>query len=164
MPMRRRDVLKLAMLCSVSGASLLLAGCEKESAQKPRPIKLGRDVCEHCTMLVSDPAYAALMWNPQLKRYHVFDDIGCAVVFAAESNLPDSPDARLWVANAARAEEWLDARAAYFRTDGRSPMGYNYAAEQEQDAARIRYAAMREQAIERGLCRPPGAERKQRGS
>lgn len=163
MPMHRRDVLRLMLLMGVSGISLGVAGCGKDESGKPRAIKLGRDVCEHCTMLISDPAYAAQLWDPVRGQQHLFDDIGCATMYAAENGIPDGPETRVWVASSERPGEWLDARAAFFRTDARSPMGYNYAAMGGAGAQRIDFTTMRTQAIERGLCRAPGAERMQRG-
>lgn len=163
MRMHRRDVIKMALLGGVSGAALVLAGCESESAAKPKTIKFGRDMCEHCTMLISDPAYAAELWNAAQQKYHLFDDIGCAAVFSVEQKLPEGPETRIWVANSARPGEWLDARAAYYRTDARSPMGYNFAALATQAERRVDFPTMRDQAVERGLCRPPDSARTQKG-
>lgn len=161
--MRRRDVLKLPFAFGVSGAALMLAACEKIGPEAPKSIKLGRDACEHCTMLISEPRYAAELWNPALRRYHLFDDIGCAVVFAKENSISEGPEARIWVGDWERSGQWLDAHQAYFRTDGKSPMGYNFAAMTSDAPARIRLDAVRTQAVDKALCAPPGAERTRRG-
>lgn len=160
--MRRRDFLKFQLVLGVS-LPAMLAGCAKPGPEAPRAIKIGRDICEHCTMLISEPRYAAELWNPAIKRYHLFDDVGCAVVYAKENAISEGPEARIWVGDSDRSGEWLDAREAYFRTDGISPMGYNFAAMTNDAPGRIRLDELRRQAVDKALCAPPGAARERRG-
>ncbi len=58
---------------------LALAGCESDVLQGPPELRLGRDECAECGMLISeDRCAAALLIEDRGRREHLlFDDIGC---------------------------------------------------------------------------------------
>lgn len=153
MSIRRRDLLKAGVAWPLAGAALVgLPACEKVTADTPRAIKYGRDVCDQCAMLVSEPRYAAQLWNPAKKRFHVFDDIGCALVHGAETGLAKDAAARLWVADYEAPDTWLDAGTAHYRTGMISPMGYGFAALRTPAPDRVSLAEVRTQALQRAGC------------
>lgn len=153
----RRDLLRWSVALPL-GAGLSLAACEKVDADHPRKIRYGREMCEHCAMLVSEPRFAAQLWDPTRKSFHVFDDIGCAAVFSVEQKLADAPEAKLWVADYDAEGQWLDGRAAHYRTGMRSPMGYGFAATKAAAPDRIPLAEMRQRAVANAHCAPPAGE------
>ncbi len=56
--------------------ALSLGACEADAG--PGEIKLGRDVCENCGMIISDPRFLAEIRLADGKL-HKFDDVGDAV-------------------------------------------------------------------------------------
>lgn len=117
---RRRDVLGFAV-------TAVLAGCS-EAVPAPRAIRWGRDVCEFCHMTFADRRFAAEVWDPAIGRPHVYDDFGCAVLAVYEAGLIERTDIPFWVSNDAAPDTWLDARAALYRGDAVTPMGYGHSA------------------------------------
>lgn len=120
----RRDVLRLAALAATSAS---LAACAP-ATPAPRKIKWGRDVCEFCHMTFADRRFAAEVWDPETNRAHIYDDFGCAVLAASETGLADHPEVPFWVTDDGAPEVWLDARAAHYRDDSVTPMGYSHSA------------------------------------
>jgi len=117
----------------IGGASLsaLVAGCS-QPPPGPKAIKLGRDVCDHCNMIVSELRFAVQTWDAKRHRARVFDDFGCAVLHAANAGELDDPALLFWVADS-KAESktvgaWLEARSASYRDGFHTPMGHGYAA------------------------------------
>lgn len=144
-----------------AGASLgaLLAGCAQPTPA-PRAIKLGRDVCDHCNMIVSELRFAAQTWDAKRGRARVFDDFGCAVLHAATAGELDRPEHLFWVSDS-RAESktvgtWLEARSASYRDGFHSPMGYGYAAA-AAGAYPLTYDAALAAIRKKALCLPTAA-------
>lgn len=119
----RRDALRLAGLAALS----TLSACGPVQAA-PRPIKWGRDTCEFCHMTFADRRFAAEVWDPQTNRARVYDDFGCAVLASTEAGTADRDDVPFWVSDDSAPETWLDARAARYRDDAVTPMGYAHSA------------------------------------
>lgn len=140
----------------VISASLLPA-CQQASPDTPAAIKFGRDTCERCTMLISDPRFAAQVWSPDRKRFSLFDDMGCAVAFAVENGLIDKPEARLWAADSDDPSQWLDGRTSLYRCDLHTPMDYGFAATRRAAPGHVTAQEMRARVIEKAHCRPPDA-------
>lgn len=132
----RRDVLK----GSVALLLAPLAGCGPSAG--PQDISWGRDVCEHCRMIISERPFAAELRDSQRKRIHKFDDVGCAIYWAKANGHPLDQVAEFWVMNHADGKTWLDARQAHYRIDVRSPMNYNFAAEPNRSDASVPYDEM----------------------
>ncbi len=153
----RRAVLAGALAWPLGSTALLaLAGCEAVNADTPRKIRYGREMCEHCAMLISDARFAAQLWTPEKRRFSVFDDVGCAVAFAEEQRLSGEPAARIWAADYADPTGWIDARKAFYLSGVASPMGYGYAAVRGGGSDRVSFETMRAGALEKALCSPRG--------
>ncbi|MDP2312900.1 MAG: hypothetical protein Q8P41_08345 [Pseudomonadota bacterium] len=83
--------------------------------EAPPEVAFDHVACDHCAMLVSEPAYAAVLDERNGKR-HVFDDPGCLLRFVLE----DHPAvARMWFHD---GEEWRRESNVAFTTGNRSPM------------------------------------------
>lgn len=137
----------------LGGASLAaLAACGKPEPA-PKTIKLGRDVCEHCNMIVSELRFAAQNWDAKRGRARVFDDIGCAVSFATLDGSLDDQALLFWVADATHGGVWLDARKASYKGGFQTPMGHGYAAAPAGEWP-VDYAAMVAAVRKKALCQP----------
>lgn len=151
----RRAMLKMTVAWPLgAGLATMLPACQEVAGEAPKAIKYGRDMCDHCTMLISEPQFAAQVWNPATKRYGLFDDIGCAAVFMEENGLVDKPGVRFWVADADDPKAWLDAATAFYRTGARTPMDYGFAATRTAAPDRIPFDRMRSKALEKAHCTP----------
>jgi copper chaperone NosL len=105
----------------------LPAGCFGPD-KSPREVKPGRDACAHCAMLLEDPRYAAqIQGGPRNERF-IFDDVGCAVQYAAANPWARRPDAGFWAANYDNPAQWLAARGATYRDGFKTPMDLGFAA------------------------------------
>ena len=103
--------------------TLVLAGCGRGDPDGPPTLRLGRDECAECGMMISeDRCAAALLVNGDEGRVHrVFDDIGCMLDW--ERAHPDEPPTARFVHDYDRAE-WCEATGAGY-LDGssiRTPM------------------------------------------
>ena len=156
MPLVNRRAFNLAL-----GASLaaLAAGCSQQPPG-PKAVKLGRDVCEHCNMIVSELRFAAQTWDAKRRRARVFDDFGCAVLHAAAASELDDPAHLVWGADSTadlKAQAvWLDARKASYRDGLHTPMGYGYAGG-PAGAFPLAYEAALAAIRKKALCQPTSA-------
>ncbi len=59
------------------------AGCERRELSGPPGLRMGRDACAECGMLISEDrcACALLTGRAGTREYAVFDDIGCMLDF-----------------------------------------------------------------------------------
>jgi hypothetical protein len=105
-------------------AGLALSACAPP-AQGPVPIAWGRDACAHCQMVISAQEFAAQA-RVDGKPYK-FDDPGCMLFWLDLEERAGRAAGELWVMDRERGE-WLDARAAAWRSGERTPMGYGFAA------------------------------------
>ncbi len=153
-----RRTIVLGIVAWPLGAATLLtfAGCEAVNADTPKKIRYGRDMCEHCAMLIADARFAAQVWSPEKRSFSVFDDVGCAVAFAEEQRLSDNSAARIWAADYDDPKGWIDARKAFYLAGLASPMGYGYAAVRAPGADRVPFETMRAGALDKALCSPRG--------
>lgn len=120
----RRALLRAGAASLCAGT---LAACSEVEA-RPRSIKWGRDLCEHCHMTFGDRRYVAQVWDRALNRPRIYDDVGCAVLATAERGLIEADDVIFWVSDETAPDSWLNARTARYRKDVATPMGYGYAA------------------------------------
>ncbi|MBK9080955.1 MAG: hypothetical protein IPL88_02190 [Rhizobiales bacterium] len=150
--LNRRAFSRLAL-----GASLaaLAAGCSRPTPG-PKAITLGRDVCEHCNMIISELRYAAQIWDARRTRARLFDDVGCAVSFAAVAGEIDDPGLLFWVADAGKPGAWLEARTASYKDGFQTPMGHGYAAAPAGQWP-TSYADMLAAVRKKALCEPASA-------
>jgi len=117
------------------------AGCAAK-ASGPPDIVVDRTACSHCTMLVSEVAYAAA-YEMHGGGARVFDDIGCMLeAMRREGLTPGASGVRVWFHDA-NDGKWIEEGSAVFvvSSEIRTPMGggivaYRDAARAEQVAAK----------------------------
>lgn len=160
-PNRRQMIALLA-------AAPLLAAC-KPQTEGPEPIRWGRETCEICGMIISEPNFAAEVRGGPDRRLVKFDDIGDAVHWLEEQGWKDAADVEFWVMDydsGMKGDAWLDARKAYYRAGVVSPMDYGFAAVAYPASDTIDFAAMRLAVLARGLtwrCHPGDETEGQQG-
>jgi len=108
-------------------ALVLLMGCGSERSSGPVRVHWDRDPCERCAMALGSQRFAAQVRGPDRRRVHLFDDIGCALIWIHE-NVEETQRGSLeiWVGDPTGAK-WVDAREARFSDGFETPMGYGYA-------------------------------------
>ena len=105
-------------------AALLLGACDSDAG--PAEVKLGRDVCEMCGMIISDPRFITELRLTDGKL-HKFDDVGDAVNWLTSNCKTLAEVKEFWVMDSANGKAWLDARTAYYRR-AETPMNYGFGA------------------------------------
>ena len=122
------------MLRSAKVVLLALAVTACAGGLEPVEPVWGKQACESCRMLVSDPAYAAQLVDERGRR-HLFDDVGCLDAYLVDH--PTTKPRALWVRAGGR---WMEAESARYAAGAPSPMDYGFVA-QEQGA--LDFAAVR---------------------
>jgi copper chaperone NosL len=126
-------------------ALLLLVACEQQSG--PVEIKFDRDACEMCGMIISSPRFVTELRLAPDNKAHKFDDIGDALNWL-EKECKSLDEAReIWVMDSSDGKTWLDARRAFFRRGGASPMNYGFAAVASPGEGAVDFDAMRAQVL-----------------
>ncbi len=128
---------------------LALAACKQDKG--PVEIKYGRETCEMCGMIISEPRYAAEVRVVADNKTHKFDDIGDAVNWLELRGVGLLGAKEIWVMDSDNGKTWLDARRAFYR-QGRSPMNYNFAAVAAPRQGAVDFMAMRKQALKQHDC------------
>lgn len=120
--------MKSSIIASVLvAAAALPAGCERQELVGPPDIRLARDQCAECGMIISDERFScALLVARDSRREHIiFDDIGCMLDF--EQRHLDGAAVIDRFTREYVAKEWVPASAATFLAcDARivpTPMG-----------------------------------------
>jgi len=111
---------------------LVLAACS--GSLDPIDPVWGKQACESCRMLVSDPTYAAALADERGRR-HYFDDIGCLDAYLVEH--PRTKPRALWVRVGAR---WMAAESARYTAGAASLMAYGFLA---QETGALDFAGVR---------------------
>lgn len=124
--------------------TLLIAACDPNSGAPPQ-IVVDRTACSHCTMLISEPRYAAAYQGAGVEA-KVFDDIGCLIEAARTET---TTGLRYWFQDASGGG-WIEGDAAIFvaSPEIRTPMSggilaYRDAAAAEQAAGKYRGRVVR---------------------
>lgn len=120
----------------------------------PGPIKLGRDSCEFCGMIISEIRYAAEIRGGANNRLYKFDDIGCAVHFTQRNGWAAEPTAKFWVMSHQDGTTWLEAQKAAYRGGLPTPMDYGFAAVPAGTPDTVPFEAMKAGALNRTECAP----------
>ncbi|MDR0479573.1 MAG: nitrous oxide reductase accessory protein NosL [Burkholderiaceae bacterium] len=149
--MNRRRFLVVGFTLTPLAAALAACGRAGNWAAGMRPIIWDRDVCAHCTMVISDRRFAAEVCGST--AVFKFDDVGCAVSWlhdkAKDYPWSADPATRLWVADIASKDTdliWLDAHAAHY-VNKTSPMGYDFGASAQNQAGAVDFQTMREHVL-----------------
>jgi copper chaperone NosL len=116
------------MVVAATWIVALLAGAACSSSGEPQPPKIdyGRDLCDHCGMVIDDPRFAAalLLDNGQAVK---FDDLGEAFAYIAEN---PNVSVRARFVHDFQTQEWLRGEKAFFVVSEQvhSPMATGVAA------------------------------------
>lgn len=101
--------------------------CEKKISTEVKEIHWDRDMCSRCVMVVSDRNQTVQVSNPQNGEVHVFDDIGCAILWFRDQNIKWQNEAIIWI-NDIKTSKWINARTAFYDTMNITPMAYGFGA------------------------------------
>jgi nitrous oxide reductase accessory protein NosL len=109
----------LVRITSLLTILLMSAACTSRPSGPPE-IVVDRTACSHCTMLISEPRYAAAYQAPG-EEARVFDDIACLLEAAREEAVSDL---RFWFHDG-NDGQWIDGQTAVFvaSSEFRTPMG-----------------------------------------
>lgn len=114
---------------SLTGFLLLGAALMGSCTTGPEPLSYGKDVCEHCKMMIMDTKFGAEIVTARGKIFK-FDATECMVDYiqAGAEKFGDPKDQFL-TTNIAAPGTLIDAKTAFFLKDKafRSPMGANLA-------------------------------------
>lgn len=127
-------------------AALLLSGCGGDPGHGPVEVKWDRDGCERCRMVLSDRGYSAQVRDPQ-KRVHLFDDLGCALIWLEDQPFKEDPQVELWVTDADDGH-WINAREAFYSTGHNTPMDYGLGASEQATPQSLDFEQAREHVFE----------------
>ncbi len=155
---RRRflaDLAAFGLILSPLAAALSACGKKGDWPEGMVEIKWDRDTCVRCSMVISDPRFAAQMRGGEKDTVFKFDDIGCLAFWLRDkaAQHPWMADAatRMWVADSSgMGARWLDPRTARFIGGKASPMGYNFAAVQAAVSGSLTFESMREHVLAKG--------------
>ncbi len=117
----------------------LLAACGGDPGSGPVDVKWDRAACDRCRMVLSDRNHSAQVRVREAdgrSRVHLFDDIGCAVIWLEDNPLRDDPATEIWVSDW-RDGGWIDARTASYVTGQETPMQYGLGAQPEPAEAAL---------------------------
>jgi copper chaperone NosL len=123
---RRLLIVVVAALCAA------MSSCQRRVAQGPPEIRLGRDECAECGMMIADDRFAGalLVDGAGERRALVFDDIGCMLDYERRHAPEVAVTGRFVRDGATRA--WVGAEGATYLCADRdrlaTPMGSGIAA------------------------------------
>jgi hypothetical protein len=117
-----------------------LAGCTR--TDQPEDPVWGKQPCEHCHMVVSDPRFAAQLVTRAGDRVH-FDDVGCMAKYLIDR---EPEVAHLWVKSASGL--WTDALKMHYSAGHQTPMGYGFVADA---AGTLDFAAVKRAAAQTNM-------------
>lgn len=137
-------------MLAMTAALPLVAGCKPQQVG-PEEIRWGREVCEICGMIISEPRYAAEVRGGPDRRLAKFDDIGDAVHWLRVQDWAHTSDVEFWVMNSDTGMDWVDARQARYLTGQISPMDYGFAAVMRSGVDTVSFAHMEKAVIAKGL-------------
>lgn len=103
------------------------SGCEKKATGQPAQMHWDRDMCERCKMAVSERKFAVQIVDPKTDKHYKFDDIGCAVLWLDEEQIPWKDKAIIWITDA-KTGKWIDAKKAKYVDGAITPMAFGFAA------------------------------------
>ena len=112
-------------------ATLVLTACSEDPGSGAVTPKWDRDTCERCRMVLSDRFHSAQVRHGKPGKrsgVHLFDDIGCAVIWLQDKPWRTDLGTEVWV-NDHRTGDWIDARAATYVKGQRTPMEYGLGAQ-----------------------------------
>jgi nitrous oxide reductase accessory protein NosL len=124
----------LNILKIITSLFLILSfnACEKKVSTDVHEIHWDRDMCARCVMVVSDRNQTVQAINPKNGKVHVFDDIGCLILWFKDENIKWENEAIIWI-NDIKTSKWINARTAFYDTMNITPMAYGFGAHESKD-------------------------------
>ncbi len=125
---------------------LLLTGCSGDPGTGPITVEWQHDHCKRCNMILGDKFHAAqVRYKPTNapSEVHLFDDIGCAVIWLEKQIWKGDPNIEIWV-NDFKTGSWIDARKAFYISGQQTPMQYGLGAQLEVTEGSMDYQAAHE--------------------
>lgn len=123
----RRRALRLAaaaaLLAALAGAVVLLVARSGEPPEDPVRVAWDRQACARCSMLVSEPSFAAQL-HTEGGEVLFFDDPGCLLLWQARH---DAAVHATWFHHLVE-ERWIPGEAVAFVEASPTPMGYGLGA------------------------------------
>ena len=117
--------MKAGMAVPVMLSLFLLNACN----HGPKPLQMGKDLCEHCKMTLTDSRFGAEIITQKGKVF-IFDDVVCLKAYK-QNNFKDPGDIKEIVfVNFLNKDQFLSVDKAFFLKSEalKSPMGSNIAA------------------------------------
>lgn len=95
-------------------AASLLTACDRSELAGPPTLRVGRDECAECGMLISEDrcACALLIARDDIREHLTFDDIGCLLDYKAHA--PDNVQIVDAFVLDYESRAWIAAAKAYF--------------------------------------------------
>lgn len=124
----------------------LLGACSGDPGTGAVDVKWDRDVCVRCNMVLSARNHSAqVRYTPagQRSKVHLFDDIGCAVLWLDKQAWKADPAVEIWVTDH-RDGRWIDARSARYVPGQLTPMEYGLGAQTEADGDSLSFEQARQ--------------------
>ena len=111
-------ITRRALLLTGAALPFVLAGCgdEANSADDPPEIKLGRDNCDRCGMIISEERFASGIVDAD-GNAQIFDDAGEMISTVQQDGLGDR---RAWV-HGHPSLDWVDATKAWYAVTMETP-------------------------------------------
>lgn len=139
----------MALLCLIAVLAWL-PGCSDDPPTGPVEIRYGRDACDFCRMIISDPRYATQIRGGPGHKAYKFDDIGDALHFLRTQSWKDEGNVEIWVMDMDHGKTWLDARKAFYLPGKQSPMAYGFGAVPDARPGAVPFGDMQIQILKRG--------------
>lgn len=140
----RRKVLALV------AATPFLAACKPQD-EGPEEIRWGRETCEICGMIISDPRFGAEVRGGEDRKLYKFDDIGDALNWLCDKPWAEDLEVEIWVRDYETGSRWIAAREARYIGDVVSPMDYGFGAIEYSGPETMSFDEMRAEVIRIGL-------------
>lgn len=129
-----------------AAACLAIAGCSQPPLDGPPALRVGRDECAECGMLVSEDrcSSGAIVDRDGRNEHALFDDIGC--MLDARDNTEGAFRIASMFVHDHESKEWIRADRAWFMVTSsdrlRTPMGSGvvaFASPEAAEAAALKY-------------------------
>jgi len=127
------SIKKMFIITAVIINIVIFNGCQSElNINEPPEIYYGEDICMECSMIISDPHFAAAYINNK-NEIKKFDDIGDMFIYYFENH---DIVMKFWVHDYG-TEKWINANEAHFLIGYNiiTPMGHGIIAFQDYDDA-----------------------------
>ena len=125
----KKGLIFLSFLC-------LIFSCQKDSGEiKPAEMFYGEDMCDRCSMIISEKQFSAQYILPgvEVKK---FDDIGCMVHYMTKDEIRRDKILAVFVRDY-NSKKWIRGEKSLYVASKnlKTPMGYGLAALKEKDSA-----------------------------